>query len=858
MMRYFLFILLALLSFPALAKETVDTDTDNLDGEITEQLAELMKGNDLINYQRDFATMMAQAFDEYAASEGYSAPEFERTSSQIIDACIEQRDFIAAGVLLQKAFNILLKDYTGPNLKDLNMHYLAVSASEYYLSAGIDGMAGDWISNASEFCMATGRTSGNHWIRNKFNMATFLLRMGKEESAKGLYEEAVTNLQEIKDCELSPFTINAMLRCATEMIPHVSSRFLRPTMKQLTKSDTISPVTKVMSGVFNAKALCHYRKMYKTAWGIYDKLFNGEASTLAYKLAVYDALETAWHVGEEEYTSMLLTASHIGRDLTYLDLNSFSLNDAEMLWGRTADKLNRSFGIGLNGDTSNQFILTGAYLNSVFTKSLSTQNFHEVAKLIKESGTDKFKAVQREILELKHKMANVTDKKSRDALHNEIEKKELAMRSGINLAPLIGWNHNKSVMMPSSLEADECAVEILEYPKIENGEEITCYGAIICTSKPHTDKRLGISHRVENYEFVYLGPVIAWQLFHFGINDNFDDKTRAEQYRHDQIVSVGNLMVPLLNHIQGYKKAYVSPTGILSMINIGALPWGTGDSIVNDKVEIVRINAAYDVPDIKKRDASLRSAALFHNIDFNNSNQSNNYMTDNLGETSGYRVSIEKGGPLKKFNRLPIDGAKLLQCVKSQTKKIDNHSAAFASEEAFKKYDSNAPELIHIDTHGFFIPSSDQAFIGKHVLSGTRERALLTCGLAMSGCNHAWAGEDVPEGKEDGILTGWEISCMDLSGCKLAVLSACETAQGNVDRINGVLGLQRALKMAGVKAMLLTLWSVDNELTEEFINGFYKRLPNSANFNEAFVETQKEFRKRHPDPYHWAPFMLIN
>lgn len=858
MMRYFLFILLTLLSFPALAKETVDTDTDSLDGKITEQLAELIKGNDLINYQRDFATMMSQVFDEYAASEEYSASEFERTSSQIIDACIEQRDFIAAGVLLQKAFNILLKDYTGPNLKDLNMHYLLVSASEYYLSAGIDGMAADWISNASEFCMATGRTSGNHWIRNKFNLATFLLRMGKEESAKGLYEEAVTNLQEIKDSELSPFTIDAMLRCAIELIPHVSREFFFPTVKELKKYDTLSPVTKVMGKVFNAKALCHYKKRYKPAFEIYDELFNGEASTLAYKLAVYDALETAWHIGEEEYTSMLLTASHIGRDLTYLDLNSFSLNDAEVLWGRTADKLNRSFGIGLNGDTSNQFILTGAYLNSVFTKSLSTQNFQEVAKLIKESGTDKFKAVQREILELKHKMANVTDKKSRDALHSEIEKKELALRMGINLAPLIGKNHNKSVLMPSSLDADECAVEILEYPKIENGEEINCYGAIICTSKPHTDKRLGISHRVENYEFVYLGPVIAWQLFHFGMNDNFDDKTRAEQYRHDQIVSVGNLMVPLLNHIQGYKKAYVSPTGILSMINIGALPWGTGDSIVNDKVEIVRINAAFDVADIKKRTTKLNSAAVFSNMDFNNAGNTGLSSDYFANETAGYRVSIEKGAPMTKFPRLPIDGEKLNSIIKKHTGKVNSYSGSTASEEAFKKYNGNAPELLHIDTHGFYIPDGDQAFIGKHVINGSRERALLTCGLAMSGANKAWSGEEIAQGKEDGILTGWEIACMDLSGCKLAVLSACETAQGDIDRINGIRGLQRALKLAGVKAMLLTLWSVDNELTEEFINGFYKRLPNSANFNEAFIESQKEFRKRHPDPYHWAPFMLIN
>lgn len=824
-----------------------------------QELLELIKANDFVTHQRDFATMMCQVFDEYAASKEYSASEFERTSSQIIDACIEQRDFIASGILLLKAFNILLKDYSGPNLKDLNIHYLAVSASEHYLSAGIDGRATDWISNASEFCMATGRMSGNHWVRNKFNMATLLLRFGKEENAKGLYEEAVSNIQEIKENELSPFTIEAMLRCAIEMIPHVPSEFFIPTAKELKKYDALSPATIVMSKVFFAKSLCHFKKRYKRAFGIYDQLFNGESAVLAYKLAINDALETAWHVGEEEYMSMQFTAAHIGRDLTYLDLNSFSLNDAEVLWGRNAEKLNRAFGIGLNGDTTNQLILTGAYLNSVFTKSLSTQNFHEVAKIIKESGTDKFKSVQREILELRHKMANITDKAEREKLANEIEKQELALRTGINLSPLIGKNHNKSVMMPTSLDTDECAVEILQYPRIEeDGTEMLSYGAIICTSIPKKDSNLGIDYKADHYEFVNLGPEAAYQLFYLGYENDIGDRGRANHYRHDALINVGQFMSPLLNHIQKYKRAYISPTGILNLVNIGALPWSTGDSTVNDKVEIVRINAAFDVAEIKKRGAKLASAAVFSNMDFNNvgnDRPSSDYFEN---ETAGYRVSIEKGAPMTKFPRLPIDGKKLKELIGRHVGKVDNYSGGAASEEAFKKYNGNAPELLHIDTHGFYIPESNQAFIGKHVINGTRERALLTCGLAMSGANKACGGEEIADGKEDGILTGWEIACMDLSGCKLAVLSACETAQGDIDRINGIRGLQRALKLAGVKAMLLTLWSVDNELTEEFINGFYQRLPNSESLNKAFIDTQRAFRKRHPDPYQWVPFMLIN
>lgn len=854
MMRYFLFILLTMLSFPALAKETVDTDTDSL----VEEILKLKQPDDYISPQYDFAKEAVKQFEEFTTSPGWSVELFEPLASDLVDILVGRQDYIAAGIVLEKAFNILLNEYSTEKIVNHNAHYLMTSAAEYYVRGGVYASAANFLETATSFCLMTGRNSGNHWVRILFNTSQLFSIYGNFDYAIKFFNDGMKYFSEIKESELSPITINTMLRCALALVDH-------------TEQDTFSNMISFMKGdhsftaenamhwnLFIARCLHHYNKDYEAADRAYDTVFNSSQAKGAYPIAMTDAIETSWYLGKDKYSTMLLTATNIGRSLIEQSLNSFAINDTEQYWNNTAEKLNRAYGFTFNLENPDQFLMTGAFLNAVFTKSLSIQTYTEMMKSIKTGGSSKHREAFDKIVELRRKMGNTTNPEQRNAMASELNHLEWSLRISSDFTGFYGLNHNKTVLMPSGLAPDECEIEIVEYPKIENGEEINCYGAIICTSKPHTDKRLGISHRVENYEFVYLGPVIAWQLFHFGMNDNFDDKTRAEQYRHDRIVSVGNLMVPLLNHIQEYKKAYVSPTGILSMINIGALPWGTGDSIVNDKVEIVRINAAYDVPDIKKRDASLRSAALFHNIDFNNSNQSNNYMTDNLGETSGYRVSIEKGGPLKKFNRLPIDGAKLLQCVKSQTRKIDNHSAAFASEEAFKKYDSNAPELIHIDTHGFFIPSSDQAFIGKHVLSGTRERALLTCGLAMSGCNHAWAGEDVPEGKEDGILTGWEISCMDLSGCKLAVLSACETAQGDVDRINGVLGLQRALKMAGVKAMLLTLWSVDNELTEEFINGFYKRLPNSANFNEAFVETQKEFRKRHPDPYHWAPFMLIN
>lgn len=854
MMRYLLLIILFMSTVVTYAIQQDDDDCEKA----IETLLELKKHDDYIKPQLDFAMETIHQFDEFAASPGWDVGIFETLASTVVDVLVEQQNYIAAGITLQKAFNLLLKEYTGDNAADYNMHFLMNSAAEYYLHGGVYAMSADFMENILEFCNKTGRNSGNHWIRNLFNVSQLVMIDGDKENALRYFNAALNQFLAMDESEISPLTINAMLRSALLLVAHTEQETFSDMISFMKGDHSFTAENAMHWNLFIALCLHHYFGDYEAADRIYDTVFNSSQAKGAYPIALTEAIRNAWYVGEDKYSSWLFTASNIGRTLIEQSLNSFSINDTELYWNHTASSLNNAYGLTFNLQNPDQFSMTGAFLNAVFTKSLSIQTYNEMMKSVKNSGDSKFREIFDKVTELRRKLGNTTNEEKRKAIASELSHLEWSLRIGYDFSANYALNHNMTVTMPSCLAPDECEVEIVEYPKIENGKEVNSYGAIICSSEPHVDSRLGISHRVEHYEFVDLGPADAWTLTYFGLNNNFDNKTRANQYLHDQIISVGNFINPLLIHIQKYKKAFVSPTGIINVINIGALPWGKGDSIVNDKVEIIRINAAYDVQDIKKRDARLNSAAVFHNIDFNNSDLAKGYLADSNGETSGYRVSIEKGGPTTKFHRLPIDGGTLTKHIREHTHSIDNYTGAAASEDAFKRYDGNAPDLIHFDTHGFYIPDEDQAFIGKHVLSGTRERALLTCGLAMSGCNHAWAGEDVPEGKEDGILTGWEISCMDLSGCKLAVLSACETAQGNVDRINGVLGLQRALKMAGVKAMLLTLWSVDNELTEEFINGFYKRLPNSANFNEAFVETQKEFRKRHPDPYHWAPFMLIN
>jgi CHAT domain-containing protein len=98
---------------------------------------------------------------------------------------------------------------------------------------------------------------------------------------------------------------------------------------------------------------------------------------------------------------------------------------------------------------------------------------------------------------------------------------------------------------------------------------------------------------------------------------------------------------------------------------------------------------------------------------------------------------------------------------------------------------------------------------------------MLLCGLALAGAN-------LPEnavGRAPGLVTADELAALDLSGCELAVLSACDTARGEMRRAGqGVASLQRALQMAGARTVITSLWKVPDEATKELMLDFYRRI----------------------------------
>ncbi|MEO6610845.1 MAG: CHAT domain-containing tetratricopeptide repeat protein [Chitinophagaceae bacterium] len=195
--------------------------------------------------------------------------------------------------------------------------------------------------------------------------------------------------------------------------------------------------------------------------------------------------------------------------------------------------------------------------------------------------------------------------------------------------------------------------------------------------------------------------------------------------------------------------------------------------------------------------------------------------------------------------------------------KISNKSfiQAAASEDNLKAFASKAPPVMHIATHGFFLPDPEKKNqkrngIGQGNAYSLADDPLLRSGIVLAGGNYAWSGKAPVEGVEDGIVTAYEISQLNLSNTELVVLSACETALGDVKGSEGVFGLQRGFKMSGVKKMIVSLWQVPDKETAELMTGFYTYWLSGKSLNASFYQAQSDMRKKYP-AYYWAAFVLV-
>jgi hypothetical protein len=174
-------------------------------------------------------------------------------------------------------------------------------------------------------------------------------------------------------------------------------------------------------------------------------------------------------------------------------------------------------------------------------------------------------------------------------------------------------------------------------------------------------------------------------------------------------------------------------------------------------------------------------------------------------------------------------------------------TGAKATEKSFVSRSHKKDYILHISTHGFFHDS--EAFVTP----------MQNSGLLFANSQQYWMNDALVDNINvaDGILRADEIAKLDLIGCRLVVLSACQTGLGESNS-EGVYGLQRAFKLAGAENILMSLWSVDDAATRKLMTLFYSGLITGQPPQVALTNAQNRMRCEGYSPDKWAAFVLLN
>lgn len=325
---------------------------------------------------------------------------------------------------------------------------------------------------------------------------------------------------------------------------------------------------------------------------------------------------------------------------------------------------------------------------------------------------------------------------------------------------------------------------------------------------------------------------------------------------------------PLLPYLDSVQTIYYTPSGLLNRVAFDALPV-TDSTFLSDVHALHRCLSTGEVFfETKEPPFVIQSALLYGGIQYD-AETSIAYEDRTRGEppvepeiqSEWFRqIASERGNLHRAWQELPGTQkeikilSQLFETARIPVQVFNQHAA---SETHFKKLGTPmvVPTVLHLATHGFSFPAPQQSDTAKIVFR-TAEHPLIRSGLILAGGNQAWMGNPIPSQQEDGILTAYEIANMQLTDIQLVVLSACETGLGDVRGTEGVYGLQRAFKMAGVSYLVVSLWSIDDKQTALFMEYFYKSLLDKQPIRKAFANAQNLMKLKY-HPYYWAGLILV-
>lgn len=294
------------------------------------------------------------------------------------------------------------------------------------------------------------------------------------------------------------------------------------------------------------------------------------------------------------------------------------------------------------------------------------------------------------------------------------------------------------------------------------------------------------------------------------------------------------LWLKLKPYLSDVDRIFISLDGEYIFDNIELVTDSTGMCMV-DKYMIYRVSSTLKIPqDVYISD--IQQSRLFGNLKYATLDDNNKNMVS--------RSNVNRGAINNRWAPL-IETKEELNAISKVLSDMNipfrMYQGTEGTKASFMALDRQKVNLLHLATHGFYSDANYQKEIP----------AMKRSGIVLANSEY-----DLLYKKHSGSVFANEIANIDLNSVKLLVMSACNTAKGHLED-DGVFGLQRGFKQAGVGCIIMSLSEVNSVMTTELMQQFYSFFAKGQTARVALRNAQKQIASKY-NLEDWKHFIIID
>lgn len=664
------------------------------------------------------------------------------------------------------------------------------------------------------------------------NLALLYQQMGKYPEAEEIYRGLEKRLERGKP-EFANFLNNvailAMLMKKEDRVEQMlkqSAEIYKSTM-----TENSPAYAKVISDLGN---FYRYKGRYAEAEPLLQQAVQVRLETLGdvHPLYVQSQEDLAIYYWKKKDMSKAVEAYKevMEKSLDFVNRYFPPMSEAEKTkyWDLLSPRFERFYNFAIEAAASNPGIINDLFEYRLATKGLLLSSTKKVSEAILNSGNEKLIRDYADWLDSKEQLTALyayskEDLKEQAVNVDSLEKATNAMEKKLSensreFSQFFFTAKTKFADVQRELKADEALIEMIRLRHFDQVfTDQSRYAALIIT-KGNSQPKLVLLNNGADLEGKHA------KTYRISMKSKVNDENSYTQY-----------WAPMDPEVKGKKKIWFSPDGVYNQINLYTLKKAGADFLIN-QYDVILVGNPRDLVTNKTKTSmsSGKKATLLGFPDYGTGAV--------IVQLPGTKVEVDNINKLLKTSGFQV--AELTQREATETNLKSSRKVS----------------ILHIATHGYFLKDVEKASwpIGVHA-DYAKDNVLLRSGLMLTGAAEANSAAQTLDSSNNGIMTSYEAMNLDLKGTDLVVLSACETGLGEVKAGEGVYGLQRAFLVAGAEAIIMSLWKVDDEATQQLMNNFYTNWVKTNDRPKAFKQAQQQLmaNEKFKAPLYWGAFVMM-